>query len=116
MDRQAWIAVTLCVLGLIAWQFYMTSHTPPPPRAVASPTPAVPVPAASATGTPPAEPIGPNGSTSSRPTANQPAPTPAAFTEKTEILSNADLELLLTNRGAGIREAVLPGHAMENGA
>jgi YidC/Oxa1 family membrane protein insertase len=115
MDRQAWIAVTLCVLGLIGWQFYMTSHTPPLP-AVASPTPAVPVPAASATGTPPAEPIIPNRSTESRPTANQPASTPAAFTEKTEILSNADLELLLTNRGAGIREAVLPGHTMENGA
>ena len=118
MDRQAWIAVTLCVLGLVAWQFYMTSHTPPPPlRAVASPTPAVQAPAASAPlARSPAEPANPGGSTESRPPLDQPTPTPVAFTEKTEILRNSDLELLLTNRGAGIREAELPGHLMENGA
>ncbi|MEP6685394.1 MAG: membrane protein insertase YidC [Verrucomicrobiota bacterium] len=113
MDRQAWIAVTLCVLGLIAWQFYMTSHTPPPPpRALASPTPAPQAPLASAIPSAqqvqlPAEPDK---------SVDQPTPTPASFTEKTEVLRNADLELLLTNRGAGIREANLPGHVMENGA
>jgi hypothetical protein len=30
-------------------------------------------------------------------------------------LRNADLELLLTNRGGGIAEAVLPKHTSENG-
>ncbi len=118
MDRQAWIAVTLCVLGLIAWQFYMTSH--PPARTIASPTPAVPLPAASAsTGVPAEQPsasISPSGSTESRPAPNQPASTPIPFVEKTEILRNSDLELLLTNRGGGIKEAVLREHVVENGA
>ena len=26
MDRQAWIAITLCVIGLVAWQVYMVKH------------------------------------------------------------------------------------------
>src|SRR6476646_381837 len=101
MDRQAWIAVTLCVLGLIAWQFYMTSHAPPPP----------PLPAPSATpGTSvakPSTPTNPSGSTEARPPVDQPSPTPApvSFAERTEILRNSDLELLLTNRGGGIKEA-----------
>ena len=118
MDRQAWIAVTLCVLGLVAWQFYMTSHTPPPVRAFASPTPAVQAPATSATR---------SGSESGWSRLRQPGTRSLVLNadrqhqlwpclEKTEILRNSDLELLLTNRGAGIREAVLPGHVVENGA
>ena len=64
----------------------------------------------------PTEPTDLAGSNESRPNLEQPTPTPVAFTEKTEILRNSDLELLLTNRGAGIREAELPGHVVENGA
>ena len=26
MDRQAWIAITLCIIGLIAWQVYMVKQ------------------------------------------------------------------------------------------
>jgi YidC/Oxa1 family membrane protein insertase len=48
-----------------------------------------------------------------------PTPAPAAsvpsFAEKTETLRNEDLELRLTNRGAGISEAVLLKHTVENG-
>jgi hypothetical protein len=39
----------------------------------------------------------------------------APFAEKSETLRSEDLELRLTNRGAGISEAVLLKHAMENG-
>ncbi len=61
------------------------------------------------------------GSTESRPTSattppNEATPTPAPFVEKTTTLRNADLELLLTNRGGGIAEAILPKHKGENGA
>ncbi len=112
MDRQAWIAVTLCVLGLVGWQFYMTSHAVPPVparvQATASPTPelpgAAPSPSAAVTTPAPAAPI-PTPATASVPT----------FAEKVEVLSNSDLELSLTNRGGGIREARLLHHASEHG-
>ena len=133
MDRQAWIAVTLCIIGLIAWQIYAVKHPAPvPPRALASPSPAHAVgqdsvaPGASvapitASPLPPgAEP----GLTESPPTGTgvspndgrpAPSPTPPAFPEKTTTLRNADLELVLTNRGGGIAEAVLPKHKVEDG-
>jgi YidC/Oxa1 family membrane protein insertase len=97
MDRTAWIAITLCVIGLVAWEWWTVKNAPPRPVAVSSPTPSplvagspspVPLPLPSATVTP----------------ATETAPT---FAEKTETLRNDDVELRLTNRGGGIREAVL---------
>ncbi len=38
-----------------------------------------------------------------------------SFEEKIETLRNDDVELRLTNRGGGIKEAVLPGHGSDNG-
>jgi len=113
MDRQAWIAITLCVLGLIGWQVYTVSH-PPPPRVPVltspSPTPAAadqsPAAASPAPLTSPAP--------GAIPTAT-PAASVAPLVEKIEPLRNADVELRLTNRGAGISEAVLLNHGIENG-
>ena len=114
MDRQAWIVVTLCILGLVGWQVYVARQAPPTPRTVtASPTPSAAMSVApgatpSATTTPS---IAPNEST--------PSPTPTSvtrsFVEKSVTLKNDDLELLLTNRGGGIAEAILPKHIGENG-
>ncbi len=113
MDRQAWIAVTLCVLGLIGWQVYTTTHPQPMTRpAVAlssspaseiaagglSPAPAPLLESAPATATPVAPP---------RPVE--------AFEEKFETLRNSDVELRLTNRGGAIREVHLLNHAAEKG-
>ncbi|MDQ6656077.1 MAG: hypothetical protein M3Y80_09720, partial [Verrucomicrobiota bacterium] len=117
MDRQAWIAVTLCVLGLIGWQFYMTSHAPPrvataPPRAAVSPSPSdapQPAPAANVDPTPAV----PAAAAAATPAAPGAAVTP--FEEKTETLRNGDIELRLTNRGGGISEAHLLNHAAEKG-
>ncbi|MDP9254261.1 MAG: membrane protein insertase YidC [Verrucomicrobiota bacterium] len=110
MDRQAWIAVTLCVIGLVLWQIYMTTHPAPPMRANASPTPAAPVAESSPINPPP------SGVVSPAPSATpQLAETTSSFKEKTEILRNADAELRLTNRGGGISEVVLLNHAAENG-
>nr|MBA2585255.1 hypothetical protein [Chthoniobacterales bacterium] len=109
MDRQAWIAVTLCVLGLIGWQVYMTTHAPPPRPAIVMPSPtppnqASPSPSASALASGSALP------------ASSPAPqSAAAYVEKTETLRNADVELRLTNRGGAISEARLVNHAAEKG-
>jgi YidC/Oxa1 family membrane protein insertase len=109
MDRQAWIAVTLCVMGFVALQVYNAKHMPPPPPvpATASPTPTAPPEnqATTAASQPP--------SVSPSPGAS-PTPTPAAsippFAEKTEMLANADVELRLTNRGAAISDVVLLNH------
>nr|MBA3650291.1 membrane protein insertase YidC [Chthoniobacterales bacterium] len=119
MDRQAWIAIALCIAGLIGWQVYMVKHpTVPPAKVVAAPSPSVSASVSPGLGAAP-------GSTESRstgagapPDAATPAPTatPAAFVEKTTTLRNADLELLLTNRGGGIAEAILPRHKGENNA
>ena len=111
MDRQAWIAVTLCVLGLIAWQFYMTSHTPPTPaRASASPTPGATTALSSPSSPPPTEAVSP------APSASPPvAETIPTFTEKTDVLRNSDAELRLTNRGGAISEVVLLNQTAENG-
>ncbi|MDQ3197609.1 MAG: membrane protein insertase YidC, partial [Verrucomicrobiota bacterium] len=110
MDRQAWIAVALCIIGLIAWQVYMVKHPAPVrPKALASPSPSASVSTTSASS--------PNGSASPAAASapNEPTPTPATFVEKTTMLKTADLELLLTNRGGGIAAAVLPRHKEENG-
>jgi YidC/Oxa1 family membrane protein insertase len=115
MDRQAWIAITLCVIGFVALQVYNAKHMPPPPvRALVSPTP-----------TPTATPESPATTAASQAPSVSPSPgaiptaSPAAsvpsFAEKTETLRNADVELRLTNRGAGISEAVLLKHTKENG-
>src|SRR5437762_13504191 len=110
MDRQAWVAIILCLIGLAAWQVYVVKHMPPAPvKALASPSPLAsagrdsvepgPTAASSQTAASP-------GSTASRPTPAVPpseaTPTPAPFVEKTATLRNADLELLLSNRGRGI--------------
>jgi YidC/Oxa1 family membrane protein insertase len=110
MDRQAWIAVTLCIIGLIAWQIYTVKHpTPVAPKLVASPTPVAPL---SATTTPTASASPVEATTSLTPNEASPnlTPIPVAFAEKTASLRNADLELLLTNRGGGIAAAILPKH------
>ncbi len=113
MDRQAWIAITLCVIGFVALQVYNAQHQPPPPiRAAASPTPTA-APENPSTAAPGQTPAG-------SPAAGAiPSPSPVAsippFAEKTEALRNDDVELRLTNRGAGISEAVLLKHAGDNG-
>jgi YidC/Oxa1 family membrane protein insertase len=110
MDRQAWVAITVCVIGLIAWYAYTTSHLAPPQPApvAASPTPGSSA-TASASPSPSASPAA----------AASPSATPAEivqpFVEKTETLANGDVELRLTNRGGAITEAVLLNHTIDNG-
>jgi YidC/Oxa1 family membrane protein insertase len=111
MDRTAWLAVVLCVLALVVWEFYVVKQTtlkPPPnnaatlsatpspaPLAVVSPTPLVAAPISGATPTP--------------------AVTVPPFPEVTEKLRNADFELQLTNRGGGVKQVVLLNHTTDEG-
>src|SRR5213079_1836562 len=108
MDRTAWIVVALCVIGLVAWQIYVAKQMPPRPAPVnvasgqASPTATPKVFEASP---PPATP-------ETAPKAAKAAP---SFPEKIETLRNSDVELRLTNRGGGIKEAILLKQIAEKG-
>jgi YidC/Oxa1 family membrane protein insertase len=108
MDRTAWIAVTLCVIGLVLWELYLAKQTPPrrapvnaSAQAAAGPT---------LTASPSAPPLATAPATALK--SEEAAP---SFPEKIETLSNSDVELHLTNRGGGIKEAVLLRQVAENG-
>ncbi len=105
MDRTAWIVVILCVIGLLTWTWWTGKHQPlrPVPPAL-SPTP-LPLATASAPAAP-LTPPSPTAAATATPAAEATPATPA-FAEKAEILRNDDVELRLTNRGGGIREASL---------
>src|ERR1044072_7286770 len=111
MDRTAWIAVTLCVLGLFAWQIWSSRQPVPRPAVATTPSPAVagvsasPTPSAAATVAPQ-----PAGAATAAPSA-----TPLPFVERTETLSNSDVELHFTNSGGGIAQAILPNYLAEHG-
>jgi hypothetical protein len=108
MDRTAWIVVALCVIGLVAWQIYVAKQMPPRPAPVnvasgqASPTATPEVFKASA----------PRATPETTPKTAEPVP---SFAEKIETLRNSDVELRLTNRGGGIKEAVLLRQIAEKG-
>src|SRR5205814_230569 len=109
MDRTAWIAVALCVVGLVLWELYLVKQTPPRRAPVPTgPQQISPSPTGAASG-------------STSPVVAAPAiPSKAAetapsFPEKIETLRNSDVELRLTNRGGGIKEAVLLKQIAEKG-
>jgi YidC/Oxa1 family membrane protein insertase len=108
MDRTAWIVVILCVVGLVGWQVYVAKQMSPRPAPINV-----------ASGQP---------SPTATPKVFEPSPTPAvaettpktaepvsSFAEKIETLRNSDVELRLTNRGGGIKEAVLLRQMAEKG-
>ena len=100
MDRTAWIVVILCVIGLVGWQIYVAKQISPRPAPinVASGQP-------SSTATPQIlEPSATPAVPEATPKAAEPV---SSFAEKIETLRNSDVELRLTNRGGGIKEAVL---------
>src|SRR5207302_4303326 len=105
MDRTAWIAIALCVLGLIAWEIWIALRPLPRPAVATTRSPAAPLAsstpfaAASTTIATPAPQPGTMATAA-------PSATPAQFEEKTETLRNSDVELHLTNRGGGVSEAV----------
>ena len=102
MDRTAWIAVTLCVIGLASWTWYTSKQLPPRPAPAtlsASATPIV-APSASTIPSPASSPIP---AASAAPSAS---PTPS-FERQTQVLRNDDVELTITNRGGGIEQAKL---------
>jgi YidC/Oxa1 family membrane protein insertase len=109
MDRTAWIVVSLCIVGLVGWQIYVAKQMSPRPAPVTvSPGQASPTASPKIVETSPS----PIATPEATPKRAEPAP---AFAEKTETLRNSDVELRLTNRGGGIKEAVLLKQVAEKG-
>ena len=111
MDRTAWIAIALCAIGLVVWEFYVVKQTVPKAASAHAPAAsasAAATPAAAVSATPvPAE--------SALSAAPQPTETVAPFPEITDALRNADFELQLTNRGGGVKQVVLLNHTTDQG-
>jgi YidC/Oxa1 family membrane protein insertase len=113
MDRTAWIAVTLCVVGLVLWEIYSFRQIQPRPVTTARSTVTAPspLPQSSAFGSvTPTATASPGVPVEPAPTAG---PTAAPVAEVTDTIRNSDLELHLTNRGGGIAKAVLLNHVAE---
>ena len=109
MDRTAWIAVALCVVGLVLWELYLAKQAPPRRAPVpAAPHQISPGPTGAASGS--TSPI-----VAAPAIPSKAAETAPSFPEKIETLRNSDVELRLTNRGGGIKEAVLLKQVAEKG-
>ena len=108
MDRTAWIVVILCVVGLVGWQIYVAKQMSPRPA---------PINVASGQPSPTATPkvFEPSATPAVPETAPKAAEPVSSFAEKIETLRNSDVELRLTNRGGGIKEAVLLRQMAEKG-
>ena len=112
MDRKAWIAITLSVVGLVAWQWYVSKYITPPAQqaaaaaaaAAAPASPAATVPAASApaaTATP--------GATAAASTPPQPV-----MTARAESLTAGGADFVFNNDAGGIEQVVLLTFQGEN--
>jgi YidC/Oxa1 family membrane protein insertase len=108
MDRTAWIVVILCVIGLVGWQVYVAKQMSPRPA---------PINVASGQPSPTATPkvLEPSPTPAVAETTSKTAEPVSSFAEKIETLRNSDVELRLTNRGGGIKEAVLLRQMAEKG-
>lgn len=101
MDRKAWIAITLSVAGLFAWQWYVSKYqTPPPPTETAAASPAATA-APVATATPTATPVAST-------------PTQPVMTARAESLSAEGAEFVFNNDAGGIEQVILLMHQGEN--
>src|SRR5207237_4096301 len=107
-------AITLCVLGLIAWEIWIARQPQPPPAVATAPSPPVPTLSGTPFASAPAAVASPAPQPGTVATA-APTATPTQFEEKTETVRNSDVELHLTNRGGGVSEAILLNYPAEVG-
>src|SRR5437667_5180619 len=103
------MAVALCVIGLVLWEVYLAKQTQRKAAPANAPAQFSPTPAAVANAS--ASPLA-TAAPSIAPKVAEPIP---SFPEQVETLRNSDVELRLTNRGGGIKEAVLLNHVAEKG-
>lgn len=98
MDKKAWIAVSLSVLGLVLWNFYVASHPPPRP-----PTPAATTPP------PVVEPVRREAVGDEKAPSSAAAPPTVPVEERFETLHLPGMDVRFTNLGGGIADVTLLG-------
>jgi YidC/Oxa1 family membrane protein insertase len=108
MDKKAWIAISLSIIGILAHQWYYNRElakslpaTPPPPVQASAAPGATNVPVVSAAT--PTEPA------TATPTAPKIEAAPVQVPVQLEKTTNASLERTYTNHGGGIAETTLAG-------
>lgn len=114
MDRKAWIAITLSVVGLVAWQWYVGKYITPAQQAAAAAaaaaSPAGKAPEATAAGTTPTP-----AATATPGAATQSATPPQqVMTARAESLSAEGAEFVFNNDSGGIEQVILLMHRGEN--
>jgi len=115
MDRKAWIAITLSVVGLVAWQWYVGKYITPAQQAAAAaaaapPAGSAPGPTASPSGNAPAP-----AATATPGAAIQPSTPPRqVMTARAESLSAPGAEFVFNNDSGGIEQVILLMHQGEN--
>lgn len=100
MDRKAWIAITLSIVGLFAWQWYVSTSYPPTPPPVAPETTPAAAPAAESAAIAAPTPI--------------PTPAPPVMAARAESLSQEGAEFVFNNDSGGIEQVILRLHKGEN--
>lgn len=108
MDRKAWIAITLSVAGLFAWQWYVGKYITPAQQQAAALAAAFATPSATAA---------PDPAVSATPgAAPAPVPTPPqqVMTARAESLSAEGAEFVFNDNSGGIEQVILLMHQGEN--
>jgi len=104
MDRQGWIAVILCIAGLVLWQwFYVKDYSRPPQPA-----------SATATATPGGEPAVATPAPTPPITLESPTPkTGPSISARSQSVSSKSAEYVFSNDAGGIEKAILLLHLAE---
>jgi hypothetical protein len=104
MDRQGWIAVILCIAGLVLWQwFYVKEYSRPPQPA-----------SATATATPGGEPAVATPAPTPPITLESPTPkTGPSISARSQSVSSKSAEYVFSNDAGGIEKAILLLHLAE---
>ena len=117
MDKQAWTAIILSVIGLVAWQVYITKKYPPVPVAAVAHAPGASAAGPSATAAPLITSGQPDVVANRTEAAPAATATESAAPEQTETIKSDQLVLNFTSLGGGISAAIPQGkqHVAENG-
>ena len=116
MDRKAWIAISLSVVGLFAWQWYVGTYITPAQQAAAAAAAAAAPAVTPVTPEAAATPAGSNAIPASSATPTSPAGTAThpVMTARAESLSAEGAEFVFNNDAGGIEQVILLMHRGEN--
>ena len=110
MDRKAWIAITLSVVGLVGWQWYVGKYITPAQQAAAAAAAASASPAATAA------PAASAPAATATPGATTAAATPPqqVMTARAESLTAGGADFVFNNDAGGIEQVILLSFQGEN--